>query len=62
MENEGQWKWSDESSWKYENWIKGEPNNSGEGKEEHCAEWHKTGWNDDNCDGLQSFLCELTFY
>ena len=39
------WGWNDSSSWSYQNWNKGEPNNHGGG--ENFAEIHSSGyWND----------------
>ena len=54
IENEGQFKWSDNSNWNYENWTSGNPNNAE--RREDCVEgdWAAgTSWNDDKCDKLQ---------
>ncbi|XP_066577441.1 C-type Lectin CRL [Amia ocellicauda] len=52
--------WIDGSSWSYENWSPGNPDNT-KGKE-HCIEmnWSKNEkWNDHVCTELKPFVCKI---
>ena len=57
VENEGVWKWVTDEIWSYENWLKGEPNNSGD--EHYLVIWLDT-WNDLclNSGEQSGFICE----
>ncbi|XP_069468592.1 C-type lectin mannose-binding isoform-like [Ambystoma mexicanum] len=49
--------WSDGSTYNFQNWAPGEPNNSG--GQEFCIEMYANGqWNDLACQHKQSFICE----
>jgi len=51
------WMWADKTTWNYENWAGGEPNNSP--AEEDCVEIHTDGnWNDDSCTSLNPSVCQ----
>lgn len=50
------WKWSDNSTGSFKNWLPGEPNNSG--LNEYCVtEDNQHLWNDDDCAKAYAFLC-----
>ena len=51
---------SDGSSFSYENWRSGEPNNDGHGDDpENCAEIEDDGrWDDQPCDKTKRYICE----
>ena len=57
---EGNYVWSDGSSFSYENWRSGEPNNDGHGSDpENCAEIEDDGrWDDQPCDKTKRYICE----
>jgi len=58
-----QWRWTDDTTWDYENWQDGEPNNR-QG-DEYCLEWNsgrdyrRLGLNDLPCDWFRTALCQL---
>jgi len=57
---EGTWKWSDGTSWKYTKWNGINPNDGGVG--EDCLEIignFKGEWNDKNCGVQQEFVCKM---
>ncbi|XP_061445314.1 C-type lectin-like [Rhineura floridana] len=56
----GNWRWSDESSYNYRNWMRGEPNNLW--KSEYCvalraSAGHK-GWIDAVCKKPKAYICK----
>ncbi|KTF88117.1 hypothetical protein cypCar_00026293 [Cyprinus carpio] len=56
-EQEGQWLWSDGTSYDYTNWCAGEPNNAGV---ENCMDINWTSnrcWNDLPCSYQISYVC-----
>ncbi|XP_042341410.1 CD209 antigen-like [Plectropomus leopardus] len=60
---EGQWKWVDGTTLTTSFWDKDQPNSLG-GRNQDCVEfWHRAtgmgGWNDENCDIEQNFICEM---
>jgi len=66
MITENQWRWFVDDgvnyAMNYTNWLAGRPDNAG--GNENCLLIHyhgtRTAWNDDNCNGLHSFICEST--
>ncbi|OWF45339.1 perlucin-like [Mizuhopecten yessoensis] len=58
---EGEWMWSNSDTYlTYKNFAPGEPNNAAGG--EHCLEFDFSGnfqWNDNNCENLYNFVCEV---
>ncbi|XP_066889016.1 CD209 antigen isoform X1 [Kogia breviceps] len=53
--NEGSWKWVDNSPLELSFWKKGEPNNQ---EDEDCVELYNDGWNDGKCSLQNSWICE----
>uniref|UniRef100_A0A671KG66 C-type lectin domain-containing protein n=1 Tax=Sinocyclocheilus anshuiensis TaxID=1608454 RepID=A0A671KG66_9TELE len=58
-EQEGQWVWSDGSTYDYTNWCSAEPNNDGV---ENCGEINinqmsNRCWNDQPCSSQTGFVC-----
>ena len=53
--SEGDWVWSDETTWSYSNWHSDEPSN--DKKKEHCLTFQRH-WNDDDCTHKFPFLCQ----
>ncbi|XP_034003884.1 macrophage mannose receptor 1 [Trematomus bernacchii] len=52
--------WSDGSSFEFENWAFGEPNNHND--DEHCAEVHSyygRHWNDRQCESYNDWICQI---
>uniref|UniRef100_A0A8C9Z858 Galactose-specific lectin nattectin-like n=1 Tax=Sander lucioperca TaxID=283035 RepID=A0A8C9Z858_SANLU len=53
---EGEWMWSDGSTFDYKSWAPGQPDNTG--GIEHCLEMNYQGkWNDNLCPKILPFLC-----
>ncbi|XP_031150862.1 galactose-specific lectin nattectin-like isoform X1 [Sander lucioperca] len=53
---EGEWMWSDGSTFDYKSWAPGQPDNTG--GIEHCLEMnYQDKWNDYLCDKVLPFLC-----
>ena len=57
-ESSSTWMWSDGTTWQYENWFDGQPNNGG-GVQTHVAmNFESSGqWNDEYKNGEKSFVC-----
>jgi hypothetical protein len=56
LEKEGTWKWANGEEFTFQNWGKGEPNNSGN---EDCAHtWGGGTWNDLDCNARINYICE----
>ncbi|MCB9763705.1 MAG: VCBS repeat-containing protein [Alphaproteobacteria bacterium] len=54
---EGTWAWVSGAGLDFSNWSDGEPNDSGGA--EDCGQFRSGGlWNDANCDGARSYVCE----
>jgi hypothetical protein len=61
IDAEGTWLWVDGAAPMFTAWAQSEPNDWGEAGED-CAEilrWEEPTWNDANCDGEVSFICEV---
>ncbi|KAI8488630.1 hypothetical protein Bbelb_336590 [Branchiostoma belcheri] len=58
---EGSFEWIDGSPLgSFSSWRRGEPNNGEEECEEDCADyWKGDKWNDNDCNVLQNFLCQV---
>jgi len=58
QENEGEWKWLDDSLLRgqYSNWRLGNPDNFG--NNENCGSIVFGLWNDRSCDAILGFICE----
>ncbi|KAF7235626.1 C-type lectin [Varanus komodoensis] len=56
----GRWRWSDESTYNYKNWMHGEPNNLW--NSEYCvalrASTEYKGWIDAVCKKLKAYICK----
>jgi hypothetical protein len=57
---EDNYAWTDATSFGFDNWRSGEPNNNGHnGGEEDCAEIEHDGrWDDQPCDKTKRYICE----
>ena len=57
----GRFEWTDESPFRFERWIKGEPSGQGRGKKEDCAvmtaDPHWGHWKDEHCLHHLPFMC-----
>ncbi|XP_016018525.2 CD209 antigen-like protein 2 isoform X1 [Rousettus aegyptiacus] len=53
--NEGSWKWVDDTPLRLSFWKEGEPNNIGD---EDCVELNGDGWNDSICNADYFWICE----
>ncbi|XP_038054241.1 alpha-N-acetylgalactosamine-specific lectin-like [Patiria miniata] len=65
LANEGQFTWSDGTSFDYNGgWRTGQPNDSGQG--EDCGSIYRTtqqvGWNDGPCGSAHPYLCKMPSY
>jgi len=57
---EGNWTWTDDTEYQYNNWKAGEPNNYG-GRDEDCAMinlWGVRQWFDASCDSSLYYICK----
>ena len=59
----GLWAWEDGSSFSYENWAPGQPDNDyGEG---NCVEnaylYDNQFWNDNPCRYVKPFICQISY-
>nr|XP_055064541.1 CD209 antigen-like protein B [Misgurnus anguillicaudatus] len=55
IDEEGRWKWVDNSTLSYRFWVSGEPSG---GTKENCVESYSLGWNDNSCNRAQKWICE----
>ena len=55
QEQEGVWRWTDSSPWKFKNWMRDEPNNL-DGRQ-NCLVQSRGGWGDRQCERDYWFLC-----
>ncbi|XP_049645422.1 CD209 antigen-like protein C isoform X2 [Suncus etruscus] len=56
-QNEGSWRWVDNTPIELSYWKQGEPNND---EDEDCVELYNDGWNDDKCNQEKVWICEKT--
>ena len=59
MNEDGDWKWSDERKWLYTSWYPGQPNNGGGIQKFVTTNFEEAGgWNDNNGNSELPFLCQ----
>ena len=57
---EGDWTWTDGSSFSYNNWAFGQPANYGTGEDCLMINWNGAGmWNDQPCSEEKRFVCKM---
>ena len=58
-EVEGEWGWSDGSSFSYSHWAERQPDNWN--NVEHCLLFtQEKKWNDGGCDGKRQYVCKIS--